>query len=169
MPAKKKVRKVKVEGAVAGGVAGGPAVPENASVNAAYHAVVSKALNAVMAKWPDISTADPLTLVQGGFVAPFNPEVYDAKNGPDLDLTCGINLLWVNALLSITPAVPMSLKRVQEFADQLDVDTILTPVLEVSADFDTAASMPKGSLVRISPDEVCTRVSSKSCVNCHAQ
>ena len=96
-----------------------------------------------------------------GFVEPFSNAAFDAaledasiRGDTTVQYTCGINLMWVDLLVSCIPDVPMSKRRVTEFGSGLKPGVRLDPPLVVAVTFDRAAHMPRGGLLRISPNEI---------------
>ena len=120
-------------------------------------------------QWPLLAASDPMPLsnwrpeqdLRIGFVEPFSNTAFDAaledasiRGDTTMQYTCGINLMWVNLLVSCTPDVPMSKRRVTEFGSGLKPGVRLDPHLVVAVTFDRAAHMPHGGLLRISPNEI---------------
>lgn len=135
--------------------------PDEDVVNRPYLADVSAAILTIQGFWPGIQTAAPLPLTSAdggmtGFVAPFDDAAFDAQfqaDGMQLQYTCGINLFWLNPLLSVTPFVPITKSRVLRQAATL-TPGVFQPALVAHASWERAAQMPRGAILRVSPDEL---------------
>ena len=130
--------------------------------HAIYLQEVSAAMDKILNLWPDIASRPALPLggadkdSPGGFLAPFDPAVYDARMAAGdmtMDYLCGINLFWVNAMMSATSHVPVTRARVFEFAASLVAGSPLDPELVVHASFASGHDLPRGGLVRVSAEE----------------
>ena len=130
--------------------------------NTSYHALVQQDLDIIRTQWPDIADLDPLTLdgAEPGFVAPFNVGVFDAQYkmaGFDMAYTCGVNFFWFDVLRSISPMVPLYRERVEDLAaDQFDRPGAQwsSMSMTVAITFQAGDNLPKGSLLRVTPDEI---------------
>ena len=119
--------------------------------NHAYFREVSEAVVVIKGKWPDIETVAPLEVSVGGFLAPYSAEGYAASFQKDgrQEWTCGMNALWANPLLSVTPHVPISKNRVLERAGELEPGKMLRPDMLCHANFQNGADLPRGGLVQM--------------------
>ena len=145
------------------------ALNDCARINTCYLVDVANALHTITMQWPLLAASDPMPLsnwrpeqdLRIGFVEPFSNTGCDAaledasiRGDTTVQYTCGINLMWVDLLVSCTPDVPMSKRRVTEFGSGLKPGVRLDPHLVVAVTFDRAAHMPRGGLLRISPNEI---------------
>ena len=132
------------------------------NVNMEYLGKVTEAVNVIKRNWPNIAEMDPLPLKSDtgptGFLAPYDPEVFDghlAHDASSMAYTCGANLFWISPLQSVTPYIPICESRVLELAETVHPQTgIFRYTITVAATFNTGASLPRGDVLRISPDEV---------------
>jgi len=154
-------KKVKTETAVDGATPAPQALIKiDTTINEKYFTVIQDALNVIFGKWPNIVSLDPLpeSGVGGheqmqGFMAPFNVFAYDAQRQElEMEYHTAINFFWQNILLSPMPWVPIQLDQVQQYADGIKPG-MLKHSLVVCADFQHGAGLPRGGLVRVSPDE----------------
>ena len=139
--------------------------------NAEYLALVVDALNTIKGKWPDIETRDPLPLpatnqpagTLTGFMAPYDPKAYTSlleegtSANKEMSYTCGLNMMFQNILLSMMPWVPIIYDDVLSSSKTVEPGC-LTQNFVLAADFDDGKKLPRGSLVRMSPDELCHKV-----------
>ena len=167
MPVKKKQ---KTGDAAQGAAAGSASAPTagtltagfDGKVNMDYLARVTEAVNVIKNKWPDIAERDPLPLSSAtgltGFLAPYDPEVFDthlARDSASMAYQCGVNLFWISPQQSVTPYIPISESRVMELAASVHPKAgIFKYTITVAATFNNGASIPRGDVLRISPDEV---------------
>ena len=170
---KKKQALVKKKGdAVSETVAAAKAMLDSEKdTNLIYLSLVVDAMNTIKGKWPDIETMDPLPLpasgqpagTMTGFLAPFDPKAYSSliaesiTNNTEMSYTCGLNMLWQNVLLSMMPWVPIIYDDVLSSSKTVEPGC-LTQNFVLAADFDDGKKLPRGSLVRMSPDELCHKV-----------
>ena len=133
------------------------------NVNEGYFSVVQEALNAIFEKFPNIASLDPLPesgaggfWCLSGFLAPYSPFAYNAHwaSGPStMEYQCGINIFWQNILLSAIPWVPLNMDEVSAFAEKMTPNVVRSPIV-LNAGFSEGAQLPRGALVRLSPDEL---------------
>ena len=155
-------KKVKVE---AGGVDGQmqPLAMIATSVNDSYHVALQDALNIIANRWPNIKDIDALPesgatghQAMQGFLAPFNIFTYDsmraASDADGMTYSAGVNFFWQNLMHSPMPWVPLMLENVLAFAAELKPG-LLKHNLVFCADFASGVSLPRGGLMRVSPDE----------------
>ena len=134
---------------------GAAPAPEAPKVNQAYMADVHRALTVIRDTWPDIEQKDALQECAGGYLAPFNPAIYDARRaeGDSMAYSCGGNFFWHNLMMSPMPWVPLDKARVCQLSRDL-APGLLKQGLVVDAHFADGKSFPRGSLTRLSPDEI---------------
>ena len=135
---------------------------ENDPQNVDYHATLLNAWKTVEghALFENIASEEPLTMAQGGSLAPFNQNHFaTALQGNDSlqSYTCGVNLAWVNHTWSATPGIPIRNAAVEAVASKtfqepaaLDLITVAVP----SPTFEVKKH--KGALLRVSPEEMTT-------------
>ena len=88
-----------------------------------------------------------------GFLQPFDSGMYEDSFKRGVTYVAGCNMLWASLLGSITPAVPIIGPKVEALASQLFANPdAAAPMLHIAA---TPLPLQKGSLVRLSPDEIC--------------
>ena len=138
------------------------AAPAEPAVNDAYLAELNAAILTIKSEWKDIETLDPLPLTPEspnalfGYVAPWDSEVFDGqlkKDGKHLQYQCGVNMFWLNPMVSVTPFVPISKNRVLEQAAALSPG-LISPPLVADASWAKGSALPRGSVLRVSPDEL---------------
>ena len=139
-----------------------PDPPPAPAGNEKYYTLVEDALATILNTYQDLQPRDPLPEIAetkkdlAGFMAPFNPATYDAKYAAmpedQFEYHCGINLLATSMTHSVTPFIPIIESRVQEAAEALEPGLAKFPVV-VAASFPEASKMPKGAMLRLSPDE----------------
>ena len=129
--------------------------------NLAFLNVISDAMNVIKDKWPNIEEMDPLPeigdnheLKMCGYMAPFNPQSYNEKrkSTENLEYTAGINFFWQNILQSVMPWVPEILEQVQAFSDTITPGLLKHSII-LNATFKDGDNIPRGNILRISPDE----------------
>ena len=86
-------------------------------------------------------------------MAPFDVAAYTAgRKTLNYEGKCGVNLLWSNPVHSVTPFVPLYIERVLDQAAAVNPGLQKTE-LTLLANFATGEQLPRGSLIRISPEE----------------
>ena len=138
----------------------GAVLPEDTATpnpNLEYLGHVQEDINTIMALWPDISSEDPLSLDNLGYLAPYTASSYDtaAAGAATMGYTCGVNFFWLNSLRSLTPWIPLYRTRTIELAAEIFPSPGLMPTpISVVATFTRGEDIPKGDLLRLSPDEI---------------
>ena len=161
-PKKKQRTSTGIVGDAGGGSSSASAVTiATADANRDYLTEVSKAVLAIQKRWPGIEARPPLPLVpdQGGlagFIAPYDATVYDRQlhnDGANLQYSCGVNIFWLNPLLSVTPFVPITKTRVLQQAAKI-TPGLVKHQLTAHASWDSGANIPRGSVLQVSPNEM---------------
>ena len=136
--------------------------------NFEYLQDLSSAMNDILRIWPEIPSADPLPVMSTdttqptGFQAPFTAVEFDSIFAQTpvpagAQYSTGINFFWMRNLGSITPWIPLYKQRVLELGNTMFPGGRPTPIIEqyqIAVEFSNGADLPKGSLARISPDEL---------------
>ena len=145
-------KRVKPEQAVAAGAAAAAAAADSPvalrpealdtkeySINADHYAAVQEALT-VIENTPgmeNLRTAEPLKLVEGGSIAPFDQTVLKEKIDKGECYTCGATIYFANPLRDASPGVPLDSAKIHDYMihNYHDVDSILRlPAIEICCD-----------------------------------
>lgn len=144
----------------AAAAAASPSEPEYQNPNVEWHNKVNDALDTIKGHYGlGIVDASPLTLEEGGKIAPIDWEVMESRltSTDDSDpVVCsgGVNVLWGNPCQSQTPSVRINVRAIELMSQNLWGGGKIVPLLE-PVDF-VAKPMVKGKpaeFERVSPEE----------------
>jgi hypothetical protein len=111
--------------------------------NAAWLAEVQQAINVIVGKFgADIMTAPPLSIADGGYLAPYDEPQFNVSSG---EYFCGVNIFSAQPLMSLTPNVPIMDIAVKELKPDMPT---MSPSIHVAA-----TGRNTSPLLRVSPEE----------------
>lgn len=138
------------------------ALVDNDGINGAYLKHVMDDVNTIKGEWPTIAELDPLPVADNsgflglfGFGPPFMSAVFDARvQDKDFELSTFINVFWQDMYRSLLISmVPLYRERVIEYArNHLLSPNVLKHSIYLNTDFSSGEDLPRGSIMRLSPD-----------------
>ena len=153
-----------------------------APANIEYHQALTAAKMVILNAWPDIVGKDPLPMqaVDGGdgllgFLAPFDEASFDrclgeAQGGQRFQLQNGVNFMWQDIERSCMSFVPLYLEHVLKWSETIEPGLLAHVLVFCVVPGFTGSTIPKGHILRLSPDEwshaVIFRVASRLNANC---
>ena len=93
-----------------------------------------------------------------GYMAPYNEDVYSrnyaeaTEQDSQMDYTCGMNFFHQDMRRSMLHHVPFYIDKIQEWGESLQPG-LLKHGLVLCADWSQGNALPKGGILRLSPDE----------------
>ena len=131
---KKKTVSGKTAGA--GSTEAATTLPDYFNPNVAYHEKLQLALDSILGAFgPDIRQKPALKVSEGGFQAPIDLKVAEARLADEnwvepVLISGGVNALWCNPLSTLTPNVPIEEKRVLDLMRSSWPDDRVHPINE---------------------------------------
>ena len=154
-----------------------------APANIEYHQALAASKMKILNTWPDIVEQDPLPMQAGddglaGFLAPFEATSFDrclaeAQEGQRFQLQNAANFMWQDIERSSMSFVPMYLEHVLTWSETIEPGLLPHSLVFCVVPGMTGTALPKGHILRLSPDEwthaVIFRVASRLNANCSAE